>query len=156
MNENEQSGAAGQGPAEAGRENERLASESLRDSEARYHTLFEGTGDSIFLMRGEMFVDCNPATLKMFGCTREQIIGQPPYRYSPEFQPDGRRSDEKAVEKITAAFNGQTQHFEWLHCRFDATPFDAEVTLNVVEIRGEPHLLATVRDHSERKRAEAE
>ena len=129
---------------------------SLRDSEARYHTLFEGTGDSIFLMRGEQFVDCNPATLQMFGCTREQIIGQPPYRYSPEFQPDGRRSDEKAIEKITAAFSGQTQNFEWLHCRFDSTPFDAEVTLNVVEISGEPHLLATVRDHSERKRAEAE
>jgi diguanylate cyclase (GGDEF)-like protein/PAS domain S-box-containing protein len=128
----------------------------LRESEARYHTLFEGTGDSIFLMRGEQFVDCNPATLKMFGCTREQIIGQPPYRYSPEFQPDGRRSDEKAVEKISAAFGGQTQNFEWLHCRYDRSLFDAEVTLNVVEIRGEPHLLATVRDHSERKRAEAE
>jgi diguanylate cyclase (GGDEF)-like protein/PAS domain S-box-containing protein len=133
-----------------------LARENLRDSEARYHSLFEGTGDSIFLMRGEQFVDCNPATLKMFGCTREQIIGQPPYRYSPEFQPDGRRSDEKAVEKITAAFGGTTQNFEWLHCKYDGTPFDAEVTLNVVEIRGEPHLLATVRDHSERKRAEAE
>lgn len=132
------------------------ARNSLRDSEARYHTLFEGTGDSIFLMRGEQFVDCNPATLQMFGCTRGQIIGQPPYRYSPEFQPDGRRSDEKALEKIGAAFAGQTRHFEWLHCQFDGTPFDAEVTLNVVEIRGEPHLLATVRDTSERKRAEAE
>jgi diguanylate cyclase (GGDEF)-like protein/PAS domain S-box-containing protein len=129
---------------------------ALRDSEARYATLFEGTGDSIFLMRGEQFVDCNPATLKMFGCTREQIIGQPPYRYSPEFQPDGRRSDEKAIEKITAAFGGATQNFEWLHCQYDGTNFDAEVTLNVVEIAGEPHLLATVRDHSERKRAEAE
>jgi PAS domain S-box-containing protein len=121
-----------------------------------YRTLFEGTGDSIFLMRGEQFVDCNPATLAMFGCTRAQIIGQPPYRFSPQFQPDGRRSDEKALEKIGAAFDGRTQHFEWLHCRHDGTPFDAEVTLNVVQVRGEPHLLATVRDTSERKRAEAE
>ena len=121
-----------------------------------YFTLFEGTGDSIFLMRGEQFVNCNPATLQMFGCTREQIIGQPPYRYSPEFQPDGRPSQDKALEKIGAAFEGRTQHFEWLHCRYDGTTFDAEVTLNVVEIAGEPHLLATVRDTSERKRAEAE
>jgi PAS domain S-box-containing protein len=121
-----------------------------------YRTLFDAAGDSIFLMRGERFVDCNPATLRMFGCRRDQIIGQPPYRFSPELQPDGRRSDLKALEKISAAFQGQTQHFDWLHCRFDLTPFDAEVTLNVVQIAGEPHLLATVRDTSERKRAEDE
>ena len=121
-----------------------------------YRTLFDGTGDSIFLMRGEQFVDCNPATLEMFGCRREQIIGQPPYRFSPQFQPDGRPSQDKALEKIGAAFDGHTQHFEWLHCRHDGTPFDAEVTLNVVHLHGEPHLLATVRDTSERKRAEAE
>ncbi|MBS0312192.1 MAG: PAS domain S-box protein, partial [Proteobacteria bacterium] len=31
---------------------------SLRDSQARYRTLFERAGDSIFLMKGEYFVDC--------------------------------------------------------------------------------------------------
>lgn len=125
----------------------------LRDSNARYRTLFESAGDSIFLMQGECFIDCNPATLKMFGCSREQIIGQPPYRFSPDFQPDGRPSKDKALEKITSAFKEGTPTFEWQHCRYDGTPFDAEVTLNAVEIGGKPHLLATVRDVSERKDA---
>lgn len=130
------------------------AQTNLRDSNARYRTLFESAGDSIFLMEGEHFIDCNPATLKMFGCTREQIIGEPPYRFSPEFQPDGRSSKEKALDKIATAFNGEIPTFEWQHCRYDGTPFDAEVTLNVVEIGERPHLLATVRDVSERKMAE--
>ncbi|MGA7594538.1 MAG: EAL domain-containing protein, partial [Gallionella sp.] len=130
------------------------AQTSLRDSNARYRTLFESAGDSIFLMEGDRFVDCNPATLRMFSCTREQIIGQPPYQFSPEFQPDGKSSKEKAMEKINAAFNGNAVTFEWLHCRYDGTPFDAEVSLNVVELGGKPHLLATVRDTTDRKAAE--
>jgi diguanylate cyclase (GGDEF)-like protein/PAS domain S-box-containing protein len=135
---------------------QKQAQAHLRDSQARYRALFEQTSDCIFLVKGECFVDCNPATLEMFGCTRDQIIGATPYRYSPEYQPDGSLSRAKAQEKLAAAFRGEAQCFEWRHQRYDGTLFDAEVILNIVMIGDEPHILSTTHDISQRKKIEAE
>jgi len=125
--------------------------EELKASEEKYKSLFESASDAIFLMDKEIFIDCNPATLKMFGCQREDIIGKPPYKFSPPFQPDGRTSKEKALELINRAFNGERLAFEWIHSKLDGTLFDAEVRLNRVSFKNNYYLLAIVRDISEKK-----
>lgn len=132
-----------------------LLYQATRDSEQRYRQLFNHAGDAIFIMDEDRFVDCNPKTLEIYGCSRADIIGSPPYLFSPPQQPDGRDSTEKALQLIDSALAGQQQQFEWRHIRLDGTPFDAEVTLVGLQLKNRPHLMAVVRDITRRKQAEA-
>ena len=111
--------------------------ESLRESEARFRALFENSNDAIFLMRDEEFIQCNRKTEEIFGGKREQILGRTPIDLSPEFQRGGKLSRTEAQSRIRAAARGTPQHFEWQHTRLDGSVFDAEVSLNPMEIKGE-------------------
>lgn len=133
-----------------------IVQEALSRIQVLLDTLFESSEDAIFLMDGGRFVDCNPATVRMFGLrTKQDLLGQHPSRLSPDRQPDGAWSADKAGVLIAAALAGAPQHAEWRHCRLDGTPFDVEVRLNRCFVGGVPFLIAVVRDITARKQAEA-
>ena len=123
-------------------------------SEQKFRTLYEKSTDSIFLMEGDTFIDCNPTTEIMFAGTSEQILKLRPYEISPEFQDDGRNSKEKALEKISGALQGAPQTFEWQHQKLSGEVFDCEVSLTKIELAGKEYVQAVVHDISRRKHAE--
>ncbi len=128
--------------------------QDLMNSERFYRSVYENANDAIFLMDGDLFIDCNRKTEEMFGCCRGDILQRRPQDFSPPEQPDGSSSESRAKEYIQAALNGAPQFFEWAHTKLDGTPFDAEVSLNRFTITDKTVILAIVRDITRRKQAE--
>ncbi|MBI5958745.1 MAG: GAF domain-containing protein, partial [Chloroflexi bacterium] len=130
--------------------------ETVNDREQQFRALFEQSNDAIFLMRATdgVLVDWNKRTLEYFGAEPEDLVGKTPGDFSPMIQPDGSDSNEKAREMIAAAAAGHPQFFTWMHRRVDGSEFYADISLNSVEVRGEILTQATIRDITERLKAQ--
>lgn len=133
------------------------AKSELLASEQRHRLLFESSRDALMTLAPPswLFTSANKATLALFGAaSAAEFTALGPWSVSPERQPDGRRSDEKAQEMIATAMREGKNFFEWEHCRLDGKPFITDVLLTRMEVGDDVFLQATVRDITERKKAE--
>ncbi|MDO8717480.1 MAG: PAS domain S-box protein [Polaromonas sp.] len=132
------------------------AEQVLKGNEEKFRSIYEGSNDAIMLLTDKGFFDCNPRTLALFGLNdKDEFLFLHPAQLSPPFQPDGRDSFSAANEKIEAGFSRGSGHFEWLHQRKNGEVFPADVSFTAFTFQGHRVLQATVRDITERKRAEA-
>lgn len=140
---------------------------SLQESERKYRTLYEATGDAVILLdHAGIFLDCNRASLEMFGChSKVEFCTQQFTDFSPTLQPNNQHSLLLFQSAIEQALTTGNTRFEWIYQRLDNTLFPAEVLLTAMEIGdfSSPHplrnkenklLQAVVRDITERKRNE--
>ena len=132
------------------------AEETLRESEQRFRVMFESSADAVMLLGESGFLDCNDATLEMFGCSRSELLSKHPSEVSPPIQPDGKDSRTAADERIAVALREGRNFFAWTHRRANGEDFPAEVLLSTLTLRGKQILQATVRDISDRKALEAQ
>jgi PAS domain S-box-containing protein len=133
--------------------------DSLRESVAsaqKFHFMVDNANDALLMVDDRTFIECNPAALELYGCTRDEFIGHTPMDFSPPLQPDGRDSIQAAIAYMDAAMSGVAQRFEWLHHKQDGTPFYAEVSLRRYNEGGKYRSIAVVRDISLRKQTEVE
>lgn len=127
---------------------------NLADAEQKYKTLFNAANDGIFLLEKYRFIECNPKALEIFGTTKEDLLGSTIDQFSPEKQPDGSSSYDKAINIIDKTLKGERQFFEWLHKKKSGEVFYAEVSVNKLELKKREILLAIVRDVTSRKSLE--
>jgi PAS domain S-box-containing protein len=133
------------------------AEEELRNGENKHRVLFEDSADANMLLDEAGFLNCNSAALQMFGyASQAEFNSLHPADLSPPNQPDGAPSLTAADERIGAALLNGKNRFEWMHRRKNGEDFPAEVCLTALTLSGRRVLLATVRDTTDRMRAEAE
>ncbi|TKJ39930.1 hypothetical protein CEE37_09335 [candidate division LCP-89 bacterium B3_LCP] len=133
------------------------AEKALKESEEQFRTLFESSSDAIMLLDEYSFIDCNSATLKIFGLqNKEDFFGIRPSTLSPQQQPNGEESKIEANRRIKSALENGSEQFEWVHRRQNGEDFHAEVLLTAFQCGDKRLLQASVRDITERKNAEKE
>ncbi|MGR3278160.1 PAS domain S-box protein [Acaryochloris marina NIES-2412] len=127
----------------------------LVSSESRLQTLFNQAADAVLLLGEEGFINCNQAAVDLFRyANKEAMIALQTHQLSPEQQPDGQRSADKAKDMLQEALKRGSCRFEWVHQHSKGESFWAEVTLTPIRYQEEILFHSTIRDISDRKRAE--
>ncbi|WP_414548004.1 PAS domain S-box protein [Anabaena sp. CCY 0017] len=126
------------------------AEEALRQSELQYRAIFAAINDGLLIteIETQKVVEVNPAACQMHGYTYAEFINLNPLVY---IHPDSHHIFEDYVQKIKShqGFYGQAVDV----CK-DGTLIDVEVKATICTYNGKPHILAVVRDISERKLTE--
>lgn len=86
-------------------------------------------------------IDCNQEAVNLFDLSCKQEYLDRFFELSPEYQPDGRLTADKALEKIKEAFETGRAQFEWMHQKLNGEPVPAEITLVRVK-RGDVYIVA--------------
>ena len=127
----------------------KAAEDALRASEEQYRAIFNASADALVLWNSRsQRVDVNPAYERMYGYSRGEVIGGARARDLP---PEYRKRQDEIVART---LSGERCHEEIDTVRRNGERFQIEVRTIPIQHRGEPHVLAMIRDVTERKEAE--
>ncbi|NQT80412.1 MAG: PAS domain S-box protein, partial [Candidatus Aminicenantes bacterium] len=125
------------------------AEEALKESETRLRQLFESIPDAVMVLSSEgKFLDCNEVTLQLLGYSQKEFLHLRP---ADIVHPDFYKTMKENQRKIWA---GKKTIVESAHLCKDGSVIPVEVNACKIEYKGEPNILAVVRDITERKKAE--
>ena len=122
----------------------------LRESEANYRALVEWSPESIAVSRHGTVLFANPAAVKMLGAANTtELIGRPIAGF---IHPDSRPA---AVDRLRylAASGGALPMVNERVVRLDGTMIEVEIQARTINFQGEPAVLASMRDVTERHRS---
>ena len=99
-------------------------------------------------------VECNQKAVHQFGLSNKEEFKEKFFELSPEFQPDGMPSKEKAIESLQRGFSLGHAKFEWMHQSPNGIEIPSEVFCFRSKYKGEDIILACARDIRELKESQ--
>jgi len=128
------------------------AEDALNEIKDSYIGLFNSVTEAIYIISEKgIFIDVNNGAVKMYGFSREELIGK-----TPEFVSAPQRNDMNHVASLInkVAKTGKTEQFDFWGIRKNGEIFPKEVVCNKGTYMGKDVIIATARDITERKKAE--
>ena len=126
------------------------ADAALRASEEQYRAVFNASTDALVLWNSNSErVDVNPAYERMYGYERAEVLAG---LRASELPADHRQMQGNIIARTLA---GESYHGEFETVGRGGRRFPIEVRTIPIQYHGEPHVLAMIRDITERKAAEA-
>ncbi len=74
-------------------------------------------------------IDCNQEAVSLFELSSKQEYIDRFFELSPEYQPDGRPSREKAIEMLSRTVETGRERFEWMRQKLNGDAIPSEITL---------------------------
>ena len=126
------------------------AEEKLKKSEERYHNLIKSANVGIIVSEGGKITTVNKRAEKIYGYSREELIGQSPSIVTPEKY---RIQHREMLDEILKTGKTEKAVFEEESIRKDGSHFPVEISYSLTQ--GEKRtVIAVMRDISERKEME--
>jgi len=100
-------------------------------------------------------VECNHEVINLFGILDRATFIDRFFEFSPEYQPDGRLSRQKAVDKLKQTLEAGRANYEWLHQSLSGEQIPCEVNLVKNSIDGNDFAIIYIRDLREIKKSMA-
>jgi len=130
---------------------QKKAETSLREIADSYRGLFNNVGDAIYILDiNGSFLDVNSGAEKMYGYSREVLIGKDPSFVSA---PD-KNNLEEIMSRVKNAFDGEPQQFEFWGKRANGETFLKDVRICKGTYFGQEVVIAMATDITDRKNAE--